>query len=83
MKIFCMGRRIFEAIDFIRQFKIVNGEYFINDKFAGKKVLAEGARAVCWMLIRYLPFRYIFKYYIRRRLHGLGVAPQKIRMLLA
>ena len=35
----------FEALDFMRQFKIVNGEYFINDKIQqGKKVLAEGAQ---------------------------------------
>ena len=34
----------FEALDFIRQFKIVNGEYFINERLAkGKTVLAEGA----------------------------------------
>lgn len=35
----------FEALDFLREFKIVNGEYFINEKIAsGKKVLAEGAQ---------------------------------------
>ena len=35
----------FEALDFMRQFKIVNGEYFINDKISqGKNVLAEGAQ---------------------------------------
>ena len=34
----------FEAIEFLRQFKIVNGEYFINDKISrGMKVMAEGA----------------------------------------
>src|SRR5687768_8038220 len=32
----------FEALDFMRQFKIVPGEYFINEKIReGKKVLAE------------------------------------------
>src|SRR5260221_13808188 len=35
----------FEALEFMRQFKIVNGEYFINDKITqGKTVLAEGAQ---------------------------------------
>lgn len=35
----------FEAIEFMQQFKVVNGEYFINDKISeGKKVLAEGAQ---------------------------------------
>src|SRR5665811_2255039 len=35
----------FEALEFMRQFKIVNGEYFINDKISqGKTVLAEGAQ---------------------------------------
>src|SRR6187431_2506653 len=35
----------FEAIEFLREFKIVNGEYFINDKISeGKTVLAEGAQ---------------------------------------
>ena len=33
----------FEAIDFLRQFKIINGEYFINDQIAkGKTVMAAG-----------------------------------------
>ena len=35
----------FEAIEFMQQFKIVNGEYFINEKISkGKRVLAEGAQ---------------------------------------
>ena len=35
----------FEAIEFLRQLNIVNGEYFINEKIkAGNKVLAEGAQ---------------------------------------
>ena len=35
----------FDALEFLREFKIVNGEYFINEKISsGKKVLAEGAQ---------------------------------------
>src|SRR4029079_11040109 len=35
----------FEAIEFLRGFKIVNGEYFINEKInEGKRILAEGAQ---------------------------------------
>jgi len=35
----------FEALDFLRTFKIINVEYFINDQISkGKKVLAEGAQ---------------------------------------
>ena len=35
----------FEAIEQLRHFKIVNGEYFINEKLSnGMKVLAEGAQ---------------------------------------
>lgn len=35
----------FEAIEFLRGFKIINGEYFINEKLSqGKKVMAEGAQ---------------------------------------
>lgn len=35
----------FEAIDYLKQFKTVNSEYFINDLIvSGKKILAEGAQ---------------------------------------
>ena len=35
----------FEALEFLREFKIINVEYFINNQIAnGKKVLAEGAQ---------------------------------------
>ncbi len=35
----------FEALEFLRTFKIINVEYFINDQIAkGKRVLAEGAQ---------------------------------------
>src|SRR6266550_255147 len=35
----------FEALEFLKQLNIVNGEYFINNQIkSGKKVLAEGAQ---------------------------------------
>src|SRR5436190_20952251 len=35
----------FEALEFLKQLNIVNGEYFINQQLkTGKKVLAEGAQ---------------------------------------
>ena len=35
----------FEAIEHLKEFKIVNGEYFINEKISkGQRVLAEGAQ---------------------------------------
>ncbi len=35
----------FEALEFMRELKIINGEYFINDRLGkGAKVLAEGAQ---------------------------------------
>ena len=42
----------FEAMEFLRDFKIVNGEYFINEKIRqGKKFWQKAHREVCWMLI--------------------------------
>jgi len=42
----------FEAIEFLKELNIVNGEYFINDKLSqGKRVLAEGAQEACWTSI--------------------------------
>ena len=35
----------FESIELLKDFNIVNGEYFINDKInSGKRILAEGAQ---------------------------------------
>ena len=71
----------FEAIDFIRQFKIVNGEYFINDKIQqGKKVLAEGAQgSMLDVDFGTFPFVTSSNTISAGVCTGLGVAPQKIR----
>jgi adenylosuccinate synthase len=71
----------FEALEFMRQFKIVNGEYFINDKIAqGKTVLAEGAQgSMLDVDFGTFPFVTSSNTISAGVCTGLGVAPQKIR----
>jgi adenylosuccinate synthase len=71
----------FEALDFMRQFKIINGEYFINDKLsAGKTVLAEGAQG-SMLDVDFGTFPYVTSSNTISAgvCTGLGVAPQQIR----
>lgn len=71
----------FEALEFMRQFKIVNGEYFINDKIAqGKTVLAEGAQgSMLDVDFGTFPFVTSSNTISAGVCTGLGVAPQKIK----
>jgi adenylosuccinate synthase len=71
----------FEALDFMRQFKIVNGEYFINDKLSqGKTVLAEGAQgSMLDVDFGTFPFVTSSNTISAGVCTGLGVAPQQIR----
>jgi adenylosuccinate synthase len=71
----------FDALEFMRQFKIVNGEYFINDKISqGKKVLAEGAQgSMLDVDFGTFPFVTSSNTISAGVCTGLGVAPQKIR----
>jgi adenylosuccinate synthase len=71
----------FEAIDFLRQFNIVNGEYFINDKIKqGKKVMAEGAQgSMLDVDFGTFPFVTSSNTISAGVCTGLGIAPQKIR----
>ncbi len=71
----------FEAIEFMRQFKIVNGEYFINDKIKqGMKVLAEGAQgSMLDVDFGTFPFVTSSNTISAGVCTGLGVAPQKIK----
>jgi adenylosuccinate synthase len=71
----------FEALDFMRQFKIVNGEYFINDKLSrGKTVLAEGAQgSMLDVDFGTFPFVTSSNTISAAVCTGLGVAPQRIR----
>lgn len=71
----------FEALEFIRQFKIVNGEYFINDKISkGKTVLAEGAQG-SMLDVDFGTFPYVTSSNTISAgvCTGLGVPPQQIR----
>jgi adenylosuccinate synthase len=73
-----------EAIEFMRQFKIVNGEYFINEKIiAGQKVLAEGAQgSMLDVDFGTFPFVTSSSTISAGVCTGLGVAPQKIREVM-
>ncbi len=70
----------FEAIELLRTFNIINGEYFINDKMAeGKKVLAEGAQAAMLDIdFGTYPFVTSSNTISAGVSTGLGIAPQKI-----
>ena len=71
----------FEAIEFLREFKIVNGEYFINDKIQqGQRVLAEGAQgSMLDVDFGTFPFVTSSSTISAGVCTGLGVAPQKIK----
>lgn len=71
----------FEAIEFLKQLNIVNGEYFINHQIqSGKKILAEGAQG-SMLDIDFGTFPYVTSSNTISAgvCSGLGVAPQKIR----
>jgi adenylosuccinate synthase len=70
----------FEALEFLRQLNIVNGEYFINNQLkAGKRVLAEGAQGTM-LDIDFGTFPYVTSSNTISAgvCNGLGVAPQTI-----
>ncbi|MGB4845994.1 MAG: adenylosuccinate synthase [Ferruginibacter sp.] len=71
----------FEAMEFLREFKIVNGEYFINEKIQkGKKVLAEGAQgSMLDVDFGTFPFVTSSNTISAGVCTGLGIAPQKIK----
>lgn len=71
----------FEAIEFMKTLKIVNGEYFINEKIReGKKVLAEGAQgSMLDVDFGTFPFVTSSSTISAGVCTGLGIAPQKIK----
>jgi len=73
-----------EAVEFMRQFNIVNGEYFINDNLAkGKKVLAEGAQgSMLDVDFGTFPFVTSSNTISAGVCSGLGVAPQQIKEVM-
>ncbi|MBX2925241.1 MAG: adenylosuccinate synthase [Chitinophagaceae bacterium] len=74
----------FEGIEFMRKFKIVNGEYFINEKISqGKKVLAEGAQgSMLDVDFGTFPFVTSSNTISAGVCTGLGIAPQKIKEVI-
>jgi adenylosuccinate synthase len=74
----------FEALDFLRDLKIVNGEYFINEKIAaGNRVLAEGAQG-SMLDVDFGTFPYVTSSSTITAgvCSGLGIAPQKIKEVI-
>jgi len=79
-----MEEEFFAALEFLRQFKIVQGEYFINEKLSqGKKVLAEGAQgSMLDVDFGTFPFVTSSNTISAGVCTGLGIAPQKIREVI-
>ncbi len=71
----------FDAIDFLKNLNIVNGEYFINDKIKkGMRVLAEGAQgSMLDVDFGTFPFVTSSSTISAGVCSGLGIAPQKIK----
>jgi len=79
-----MEKEFLDALDFLRQFKIVPGEYFINEKISqGKKVLAEGAQgSMLDVDFGTFPFVTSSNTISAGVCTGLGIAPQLIREVI-
>ncbi len=71
----------FEAVEMLRSFNIVNGEYFINNQIAqGKRVLAEGAQgSMLDVDFGTFPFVTSSNTITAGVCSGLGIAPQNIK----
>ena len=74
----------FEALEFMRELNIVNGEYFVNDRISkGAKVLAEGAQgSMLDVDFGTFPFVTSSSTTTSGVCSGLGIAPQKIREVM-
>lgn len=74
----------FEALEFLKALKIVNGEYFINDAITnGKKILAEGAQG-SMLDVDFGTFPYVTSSNTITAgvCSGLGISPQKIKEVI-
>lgn len=74
----------FEAIEFLKILKIINGEYFINDAISkGKKILAEGAQgSMLDVDFGTFPFVTSSNTITAGVCSGLGISPQKIKEVI-
>jgi adenylosuccinate synthase len=74
----------FDAVEFLKQLNIVNGEYFVNNQLdEGKKVLAEGAQGSMLDIdFGTFPFVTSSNTMTAGVCSGIGVAPQKIREVI-
>ena len=74
----------FDGLEFLKGLKIVNGEYFINEKItSGKKVLAEGAQgSMLDVDFGTFPFVTSSSTISAGVCSGLGIAPQKIKEVI-
>jgi adenylosuccinate synthase len=77
-------KEFFDAIEFLKELNIVNGEYFINNLISsGKKVLAEGAQGSMLDIdFGTFPFVTSSNTISAGVCTGLGIAPQKIKEVL-
>ncbi len=77
-------KEFFTAIEFMKTFKIVNGEYWINEQLkAGKRVLAEGAQgSMLDVDFGTFPFVTSSNTISAGVCTGLGIAPQNIREVI-
>jgi len=74
----------FEALEFLKTLKIVNGEYFINDAITrGKRILAEGAQG-SMLDVDFGTFPYVTSSNTITAgvCSGLGISPQKIKEVI-
>ena len=71
----------FEAVEFLKQFKIINSEYFVNDLIkSGKKILAEGAQGTLLDIdFGSYPFVTSSNTITGGACSGLGISPQHIQ----
>ena len=74
----------FDALEFLRSLKIVNGEYFINEKLSnGQRVLAEGAQgSMLDVDFGTFPFVTSSNTVTAGVCSGLGIAPQRIKEVI-
>jgi adenylosuccinate synthase len=74
----------FEALEFLKTLKIINGEYFINHAIKnGKKILAEGAQG-SMLDVDFGTFPYVTSSNTITAgvCSGLGISPQKIKKVI-